>query len=929
MLVSNCNKIIVVDCGCTIRFTNPPQSPSYGILELWPVTADGCTITDFMIYWYLDAQEIGGKYVGGTLVLITGSSSTYDSSIQQVHPTIGSAVSNDIPLDYIGTLYPVLRRAVINGIEIYGEPTKCKNYCELNLLPYVVLEAANCAAVGAGNTSISNYNYGVYYSPAGIPTSRDVTFKFTLDTNHKYLAVYFQALEIPDTIKITYNGNDNDVLTWYEMGTGTGFETPGEDIYLSGARFVVDYAKGRTVLNNDFVLFTITAGSNVGTVWKVGVSCFAEEDFEITPGISQCNYLYPALREYRIPPDIDGIIPTMTYDKNTCSFILQFYIRNVISNDFILSNLWKYTNISEIRVPSINSEQFTIDPITGLVTAKLLRSRIVRNGSIATNSRQRLTAKLCWHYNPNTNTFIYLFYSGDDFINGFRNWGWVSPVTNKMDQLGSPFYTTNYNNKTDIWYYRVAYYTGYLSARNYYNGTTEGWDCSDTAIGVGTSVIYFHPNSIITRATTDTTSMAELRFRAKTFGGDFTSPSISEVIGLDAIVINRIVKAADTIKHDAIHITGNSGSFIISGPGKLTYPLVVLTTLTAAVNKFVEDHVAEYDNAGIELTAYTDFIGKYITIVDDSVREDFVEHFVETPLNDTTCNNRYTFTSNSVDTVMSGTGTRTVTLSVAPSVHWDRGDIVIEQSTGASFEVVGRNNKVVPCLIYDIKNTVIGTFSNAPTLEVVGIPSKTAIQTIPLVISAKKSESSGSTGCYNWVTPHGWKLSDSMVDEKTKDFSLYYEYPLTSLNSLCANTNGWVTESGVDRFRVLQFTVNFDRTVDEVGLDTDAVATLRENNFTIYNRLTETGELSSILQLNVAPTTSWTVGDLIRDISTGAAYCTIVSQISSMSYYVTGISGTFPDDCIVGVVGNTAKQANQLPGAPRIIGPEILYQISS
>jgi hypothetical protein len=221
-------------------------------------------MTNYVIDWYLDAtiDPVSGKYVGGTKVLTTGSSVTYNSDIQYEHPFTG--VGETLPAAFYGKYCPIVREIEIGGQRVYGVSEPCTTYCELNTLPFITVAQLTCGL--KGGVASTGYDYGIDYSPIGTPTSRNNSFPFVVSVANKYIAIKFTGYAVSDTVTLYYDDGTNRTLL-YEFVVGTQ-ETSNNATFVLGEetlRLVIDYETGRVVKNTDYIFSNIEASSATDT----------------------------------------------------------------------------------------------------------------------------------------------------------------------------------------------------------------------------------------------------------------------------------------------------------------------------------------------------------------------------------------------------------------------------------------------------------------------------------------------------------------------------------------------------------------------------------------------------------------------------------------------------------------------------------------
>lgn len=611
MLVSNCNEAVVVPCNCTVSFSPPAVTPSInGLLDVGRLVGVGCTspITNYIIDWYID----------GILVLTTGSDITYSSDIVQEHPFSG--VGNAIPAPYYGTYYPVVRKFEMAGEDIYGTPARCKNYCQLNSLPPVVVQKIECGVVG--DTPDTGYSFRIYYKPSQPPSRMTQSFPFgvTTSNNYQYVAIkFFVGAVEGDTFRVYYNnGETRELMAYYSVGRN--FSTNEITHSLNGTTLLVvlDFTEGRTVEINDVLNIEVESGNASDTEWYFNITCLTTLDLEISPGISQCNYFNVGLRQFKLSGIYEPIVTFRNYETAICGYEFKFYLNQVLSSSFSTSNLKKYTSITE-WVPN-----FLLNANTGEISAYLYDKITTSNYAVRGSSYySRLNEWYTIYYDPDASRLEQFYYDKRDLdtvrTNGRINHnGLVTYSRLKQTALVNP-------DKTSLYYYKWAYLSGGISTKlKFYEEVVETLECGDTSYGQWSQHFPVESqfscyNNIITETSvsymdSQYDDMVEIRFKSLEKRLLYTTPSISFDGNLQCYVLNKINNdppyyniTNGALQEDAILIRGNTGTLTFSGPGGLTQTLTLVGgSLKDAVQTFISQSIIEaYAKKKIEISAYT------------------------------------------------------------------------------------------------------------------------------------------------------------------------------------------------------------------------------------------------------------------------------------------------------------------------------------
>lgn len=614
MILTNCNEIINVPCNCTVSFV-PAATSVNGLLDVGNLIGTGCTspITNYVIDWY----------VNGIIVLTTGSDISYSSDITHIHPFTGAG--NAIPAPSFGTYYPVVRKFKMAGEDIYGTPIRCRNYCQLNNLPPVVVQKTECGMIGGSPDA--GYSFKVYYKPTLPPISRINAFPFYITPAYKYVAIKIDAGAARyDSFYLYYDdGITRTALPHYSVGTNTSTSEANKSLGQRYMYLVVDYATGRTVKLGDYIFVQVESGSDADTEWTFQIVCLTEDDFNIAPNyeFSQCTYLSRNLRVFKLST---GFTPSVTYSSTTCNYTFKFYMNEMRSVDFINSNLIKYTNIQQWT--SHTSPTLAINTTAGEIKCNLFRGISTGvSGHWGSYYYSPSYSKYMRYFQPKTNKSEFIVYDLRDY-SGFRNQFNQHIGANGI--IDSYWITMgNELDKTDLWYYSNGNLRGFGTNNNYELGTTiEKVTCGDSIIGNWEDV--FHVSSQFSYKNNYKTyptaaelgsfleDMAEIRFRALVRGVSYTSPTIISMTGdLDCVVFNKVanVNTTDillkTIQADSIFIRGTNGELVFSfpqDPGNPTKSIIFTTqssikdTLKAYATTAI---INEYANYGIEFSTYT------------------------------------------------------------------------------------------------------------------------------------------------------------------------------------------------------------------------------------------------------------------------------------------------------------------------------------
>ncbi|MFW5847359.1 MAG: hypothetical protein ACOCVF_00370 [bacterium] len=258
-------------------------------------SVNGCQIDDYVIDWKKDN-------ISGSTVFTSAAPDNLE--YQATHPFKDEPVSS-------GTLYPVIRYAVLNGEKYSAEPmagAKLSSDFKTCLSGQAItIDEINCATQ---YNQDGNYDYRLIYDRTLYSSNKSREFNFNLNTSNKYVAFALEGDDIADQIKIKYCSDSNPegvlienfvtgirLLNSYDLNTTTLESNHFPVDYPNTPKFHYHYYTGPNVrnvinldlvasdngitrTNNDWLNINIIGSYNNSnyneTKWETGLICLDE-----------------------------------------------------------------------------------------------------------------------------------------------------------------------------------------------------------------------------------------------------------------------------------------------------------------------------------------------------------------------------------------------------------------------------------------------------------------------------------------------------------------------------------------------------------------------------------------------------------------------------------------------------------------------------
>lgn len=456
MILTNCNKVELINCGC-VPFFSYYVAQTYSMLEVGELISNTCTFSEYVIDWY----------VNGVLKLTTGKGPEVLDGFQ--HPLAGTRKI------YVqsGVYTPILRKVKILGETefISAILTQCRVAClELATpLPIITVLPLGCETIGGG--AAAWYNFRASYSVTEIYATRAAqAFNIELPGDLVgYLAVYFQGKYVVDRVQVFYydlSASTETELCDYYVGLG-GEHTSSDGssdppwIALNDVKMIADYSNIPFELG-DYLIVKVTPSvfspGNTNTEWLVDIKCLDKGAFD-----DQCNYFPLTLR------DLNFSLPiTMVWNPDLCNYTLSFNMSSVVSSEFYIKNIYKYAGIKS----ALHSDA-TYDTTTGQVTFKLWQKTTCSREPTSTHYSSGNINVANWFSYVKTGNIVVFTFGNDTLYQLFNAWYYGSRVRSPIG------YSEDKTNK------------------NHYLFMTINW--KETMIGCGDTgpakSLVFHRNS--------------------------------------------------------------------------------------------------------------------------------------------------------------------------------------------------------------------------------------------------------------------------------------------------------------------------------------------------------------------------------------------------------------------------------------------------
>jgi hypothetical protein len=452
---------------CDLDFTTYPLDTNSQIIAGDLTGSCQGNISDYVINWF-------GPNSATNIAFKSGKGSTF--SYQFTHPLTGSG----FVFAQAGTYTPVIDRVIISGITFsntggtgtYDATLDCFNDVQVNPL-----------TCDNGNTPTSAYTHSYSFSGTG-SSSIPLNVTFQLSANTNYFGYSFTGANVPDILKITYNGVNASpnqlILENIQIGNNIANPTPTNLSFNQNPRISSTSSFQRVLCltgitrtpGNESLTIQITPNPG-NTEWSLALRCFSSFDCTTCPS------------QYRNSPMLI-VKSSITASVGACNTNIGYRFSGCPTSGNVLTNVGKYYdnlfyfNIGSTTSPTINSNPPLIQPST--LNATLTSSSCTGNFSLlpTTNPACRTNSP------PGTITFN-RYYTG-------------SPQTAVMDIISTNADHINF------------YYTSYLNAIN----ATSNWRLSACTgqpyPGVGSSNLGPFSGGTWTGGTTSTQNNTDIRY---------------------------------------------------------------------------------------------------------------------------------------------------------------------------------------------------------------------------------------------------------------------------------------------------------------------------------------------------------------------------------------------------------------------------------
>lgn len=331
MILTNCNSLDRVDCGCVVSFSSY-VSAGVSVLTVGDLLGTPCTFTAYVIDWYKDSLENPKQFT-------TGKGT--DPDITFFHPLTGT---NALPVEG-GTWIPVIRYVVVGGVRLYSKPTLCRKWCStLTGLPSIVVSSATCYNGGSYWSGASYTHYYNYNSTVNnvAEASRTIRFDLNSDATTLQFAYAFFADTVADRVTFIYCNQAEEELfvldDWIVGGDATyNNTTTPRRCASSSINRAFDLP---TYVSGDFLKIKITPSiisGNPNTIWKLYLRCMTVA----TGTIITC---LPDRNINMLTPNPASI--SLIYNPTNCRYECNFRPVEVIPNLSLL-NICKYGGMGQ------------------------------------------------------------------------------------------------------------------------------------------------------------------------------------------------------------------------------------------------------------------------------------------------------------------------------------------------------------------------------------------------------------------------------------------------------------------------------------------------------------------------------------------------------------------------------------------------------
>jgi hypothetical protein len=287
MILTNCNTLDEVVCGCTPTFSSYVNN-SISVLDVGNLLGGSCTFTAYVIEWYRN----------GELALVSGTVGS-DPDVTAFHPFTGSAA---IPV-LSGTWVPSIRWVVVGGVKIHSKPTSCKKWCrDLYGLPPITLPSINILSINCGISNITgDYQYRLTYNTSQdyAYAARTVIFELPSDGSIINFAIQFTGYTVADKVEVFYKDTTQMLMGWVIGTNNTALAQYTTMPYERNTNLPFKFAFALPAYQaGDYITIRVTPSvreSNILTNWQIDMKCLTAAK------VFDCDFLTDNMRSFNIP----------------------------------------------------------------------------------------------------------------------------------------------------------------------------------------------------------------------------------------------------------------------------------------------------------------------------------------------------------------------------------------------------------------------------------------------------------------------------------------------------------------------------------------------------------------------------------------------------------------------------------------------------
>jgi len=480
--------IVYTPCATYGLDFNPPPS-STGFLDCGVVVADTGDVSNYTIEWKYESSI-------GEVVFISGSLFEYDASIQAQHPLTDEIVIS-------GTLYPVVKSIIINGIKYsaYNIPDASYSPDLRNCLPKAVISPIDCCTK-LGNDVL--YPYVITYNNTtdyALNKSRTIKYDICQDAEHpiKYLAWDFNAYDVPEQLKIYYCTSTNTTGTILDNFIHGYYDASGN--YLVTNLYPNDYPNNPRIHAKEYspsgyniryitrfdnityslgdylkiqIIGSVYDAAESNTNWDLKLKSISNSDIS-------CGWLYDT-NYSKMAGD-----PSLRFDDVNCRYWISYNTSTAgaIPSKFSSSSpfIWTYLNMNTISAGTSFMSTNPIDmPLIWSTFSQPVAVYIGDHGYLSChdcNPGQSITYSL---QTADVSAIIITCTDASDYDAFVSNINYVKASSRYTNWLSTPDTSVEYYSYYDVWIKNASscgdtttydYFEIHLSSDVSWNSTTK------------------------------------------------------------------------------------------------------------------------------------------------------------------------------------------------------------------------------------------------------------------------------------------------------------------------------------------------------------------------------------------------------------------------------------------------------------------------